>query len=97
VLFVLGLKGEMAAFELSLLRQRSLEALRQKARRGELQFFRFFLPLAFAGRRTERSKWIRIAGFKRAYRGDLQLDRHSQTERNRIEELLPWNFAGDSF
>jgi excisionase family DNA binding protein len=35
---VLGMKGEMAAFELSLLRQRSLEAIRQKAQRGELQF-----------------------------------------------------------
>jgi DNA invertase Pin-like site-specific DNA recombinase len=35
---LLGMKGEMAAFELSLLRQRSLEAIRQKARRGELQF-----------------------------------------------------------
>lgn len=35
---LLGMKGEMAAFELSLLRQRSLEAMRQKARRGELQF-----------------------------------------------------------
>jgi DNA invertase Pin-like site-specific DNA recombinase len=36
---LLGMKGEMAAFELSLLRQRSLEAIRQKARRGELQFY----------------------------------------------------------
>jgi DNA invertase Pin-like site-specific DNA recombinase len=35
---LLGLKGEMSAFELSLLRQRSLEARRQKAHRGELQF-----------------------------------------------------------
>jgi DNA invertase Pin-like site-specific DNA recombinase len=35
---LLGMKGEMAVFELSLLRQRSLEAMRQKARRGELQF-----------------------------------------------------------
>jgi len=35
---LLGMKGEMAAFELSLLRQRSLEAIRQKAQRGELQF-----------------------------------------------------------
>jgi DNA invertase Pin-like site-specific DNA recombinase len=41
---VLGMKGEMAAFELSLLRQRSLEAIRQKARRGELQFY---LPVGF--------------------------------------------------
>jgi excisionase family DNA binding protein len=41
---LLGMKGEMAAFELSLLRQRSLEAIRQKAHRGELQFH---LPVGF--------------------------------------------------
>ena len=35
---LLGLKGTMSEFELNLLRQRSLEAARQKARRGELQF-----------------------------------------------------------
>src|SRR4051794_33832371 len=35
---VLGVKGSMNEFELSLLRQRSLEAIRHKARRGELQF-----------------------------------------------------------
>lgn len=41
---LLGLKGSMAEFELSLLRQRSLEARRQKARRGEMQFP---LPVGF--------------------------------------------------
>src|SRR5206468_10679008 len=41
---LLGMKGTMAEFELSLLRQRSLEAIRQKARRGELQFL---LPVGF--------------------------------------------------
>jgi len=35
---LLGLKGTMSEYELNLLRQRSLEARRQKARRGELQF-----------------------------------------------------------
>ncbi len=35
---LLGLKGTMSEFELNLIRQRSLEAARQKARRGELQF-----------------------------------------------------------
>jgi excisionase family DNA binding protein len=35
---VLGVRGTMNEFELSLLRQRSLEAIRHKARRGELQF-----------------------------------------------------------
>ena len=39
---LLGLKGTMSEFELNLLRQRSLEAIRQKARRGEL---RFHLPV----------------------------------------------------
>ena len=33
---LLGLKGSMAEFELSLFRQRSIEAIRQKAQRGEL-------------------------------------------------------------
>src|SRR6201998_68699 len=41
---LLGLKGTMSEFELNLLRQRSQEALRQKARRGELQFR---LPVGF--------------------------------------------------
>jgi DNA invertase Pin-like site-specific DNA recombinase len=35
---LLGLKGTMSEFELNLLRQRSIEAIRQKARRGELQY-----------------------------------------------------------
>lgn len=35
---LLGLKGTMSEFELNLLRQRSLEAILQKAKRGELQF-----------------------------------------------------------
>jgi len=35
---LLGMKGSMAEFELSLRRQRSLEAIRQKARGGELRF-----------------------------------------------------------
>ncbi len=41
---LLGLKGTMSEFELSLLRQRSQEAIRQKAARGEL---RFDLPVGF--------------------------------------------------
>lgn len=35
---LLGLKGTMSEFELNLLRQRSQEAIRQKASRGELHF-----------------------------------------------------------
>jgi DNA invertase Pin-like site-specific DNA recombinase len=41
---LLGLKGTMSEFELNLLRQRSREAILQKARRGELQFL---LPVGF--------------------------------------------------
>jgi DNA invertase Pin-like site-specific DNA recombinase len=35
---LLGLKGTMSEFELNLLRQRSFEAIRSKAKRGELEF-----------------------------------------------------------
>jgi DNA invertase Pin-like site-specific DNA recombinase len=35
---LLGMKGTMSEFELSLLKQRSMEALRQKAMRGELKY-----------------------------------------------------------
>jgi DNA invertase Pin-like site-specific DNA recombinase len=41
---LLGLRGTMSEFELGVLRQRSFEAIRQKARRGELQFC---LPVGF--------------------------------------------------
>lgn len=41
---LLGLKGTMSEFELGLLRQRSHEAARQKARRGEL---RFLAPIGY--------------------------------------------------
>jgi DNA invertase Pin-like site-specific DNA recombinase len=42
---LLGMKGTMSEMELSLFRQRSLEALKQKARRGEL----FLVPPAVFG------------------------------------------------
>src|SRR6202790_1095975 len=35
---LLGMKGTMSELELSILRQRSVEALKQKARRGELSY-----------------------------------------------------------
>lgn len=41
---LLGLKGTMSEFELNLLRQRAVEAIRQKASRGELQYL---LPVGF--------------------------------------------------
>lgn len=48
---LLGLKGTMSEFELNLLRQRSLEAIRQKARRGELKFH---LPIGFVWSETSK-------------------------------------------
>lgn len=48
---LLGLKGTMSEFELNLLKQRSLEALRQKAKRGEL---RFCLPIGLCWSRHNK-------------------------------------------
>jgi DNA invertase Pin-like site-specific DNA recombinase len=57
---LLGLKGTMSEFELNLLRQRSAEAIRQKAQRGELQFS---LPVGYvwtvAGR-IEKEPDVRV-------------------------------------
>ncbi|MFC3643635.1 recombinase family protein [Aquibium oceanicum] len=48
---LLGMKGTMSEMELSILRQRSLEALRQKARRGEL-----FLNVAVGYMKVRRDR-----------------------------------------
>jgi excisionase family DNA binding protein len=48
---LLGMKGTMSEMELSILRQRSLEALRQKARRGEL-----FLTVAIGYVKVRRDR-----------------------------------------
>jgi len=62
---LLGMKGTMSEMELSLFRQRSLEALKQKARRGEL-----FLTVAVATSRctTTASRRIRTAACRRRSR-----------------------------
>src|SRR5229473_3362528 len=48
---LLGMKGTMSEMELSLFRQRSLEALKQKARRGEL-----FLTVAIGYRKMSHDR-----------------------------------------
>jgi excisionase family DNA binding protein len=48
---LLGMKGTMSEMELSLFRQRSIEALRQKARRGEL-----FMTVAIGYVRTSKER-----------------------------------------
>lgn len=56
---LLGLKGTMSEFELNLFRQRSAEAIRQKAQRGELQFG---LPVGYVWteRRIEKEADMRV-------------------------------------
>src|ERR671917_748914 len=56
---LLGLKGTMSEMELSILRQRSLEALRQKARRGEL-----FLNVAVGYLRVRHDRLAMEAGLR---------------------------------
>jgi DNA invertase Pin-like site-specific DNA recombinase len=56
---LLGMKGTMSEFELNLLRQRSAEAIRQKAQRGELQFS---LPVGYVwtGGKVEKEPDLRV-------------------------------------
>src|SRR5207248_11086273 len=58
---LLGMKGTMSELELSLFRQRSHEALKQKARRGAL--FSLSRP-AMRGSGMTGSRWIRISGYR---------------------------------
>jgi excisionase family DNA binding protein len=80
---LLGMKGEMAAFELSLLRQRSLEAIRQKARRGELQFV---LPVGFCW--TESGK-IEMDPDRRIQES-IHLTFSKMTELGSVRQVLLW-------
>jgi DNA invertase Pin-like site-specific DNA recombinase len=54
---LLGLKGTISEYELSLLRQRGLAVRDSKARRGEL---RFALPPVIAGTRSDRLRWTSL-------------------------------------
>ena len=55
---LLGLKGTMSEYELSLLRQRGLAARDSKALRGELQFI---LPPGYFGTRLDRLRWTQTS------------------------------------
>jgi excisionase family DNA binding protein len=80
---LLGLKGTMSEFELNLLRQRSFEAIRQKARRGELQFL---LPVGFC--------WAANGGIEknsdRRVQDALQLVFTKMTQLGSIRQALLW-------
>jgi len=80
---LLGLKGTMSEFELNLLRQRSLEAIRQKARRGEL---RFHLPVGFCW--TSAGK-IEIEPDRRVQQA-VHLVFSKMTELGSLRQVLLW-------
>jgi excisionase family DNA binding protein len=80
---LLGLKGTMSEFELSLLRQRSEEAIRQKARRGELQFL---LPVGFcwtSSRKIEKDPDERV-------QQAIELVFRKITELGSVRRVLLW-------
>ena len=80
---LLGLKGTMSEFELNLLRQRSLEAIRQKAARGEL---RLLLPVGLC--------WTGIGKIEkdpdRRVQESLQLVFTKMTELGSVRQVLLW-------
>jgi len=80
---LLGLKGTMSEFELNLLRQRSIEAIRQKARRGELQYC---LPIGYLW--TAEGK-IEMDPDQRV-RQALALVFSKMTELGSVRQVLLW-------
>lgn len=80
---LLGLKGTMSEFELNLLRQRSLEAIRQKAGRGEL---RILLPVGLC--------WVGTGKIEkhpdRRVQQAIQLVFTKMTELGSVRQVLLW-------
>jgi len=80
---LLGLKGQMSEYEWSLIRQRSLEAIHQKARRGEL---RIPIPIGFtwtADGRIEKDPDQRV-------QQAIDLVFRKMTELGSMRQVLIW-------
>src|ERR1700728_2257696 len=80
---LLGLKGTMSEFELNLLRQRSLEAIRQKAGRGEL---RILLPVGLCWTSSGR---IELDPDRRVQQA-IQMVFTKMTELGSARQILLW-------
>jgi DNA invertase Pin-like site-specific DNA recombinase len=80
---LLGLKGTMSEFELSLFRQRSFEAIRAKARRGELQFC---LPIGLCWSETGR---IELDADRRVQEA-IRLVFRKLNELGSVRQVLLW-------
>ena len=80
---LLGVKGTISEFELNLFRQRSTEAILQKARRGELQIQ---IPVGFCwapGSKLERDPDQRV-------QQAMQLVFRKMTELGSVRQVLRW-------
>jgi DNA invertase Pin-like site-specific DNA recombinase len=80
---LLGLKGTMSEFELGLLRQRSHEAARQKARRSEL---RFLAPIGYCWPREGK---LEMDFYQRVQQA-LRLAFAKLTELGSVRQVLLW-------
>src|SRR3977135_3400495 len=83
LLLVLGMKGTMSEMEVNIFRQRSIEAMKQKARRGEL-----FLTVAVGYVKTDDDRIELIAD--RRVRDAIRLVFSKFAELQTVRQVLVW-------